>query len=59
MIANHSRRLDKLEASQPKGRVVHIWDDHKPGCVEREKARLTANGSLRPEDETVVYCWQR
>ena len=60
MTANHSRRLDKLEeVSQPKGRVVHIWDDHTPGCVEREKARLIENESLRPEDEIVVYCWQR
>jgi hypothetical protein len=59
MIANHSRRLDKLEASQPKGRVVHIWDDHTPKCVEREKARLIANGSLGSKDEIIVYCWQR
>jgi hypothetical protein len=26
--------------------MVFIWDDHKPGCVERETARLMAAGSL-------------
>jgi hypothetical protein len=60
MISNHSRRLDKLEeVSRPKGGVVRIWDNHTPGCVERQKARLIASGSLGPEDEIVVYCWQR
>jgi len=43
MISNHSRRLDKLEeVSRPKGGVVRIWDNHTPGCVERQKARLIA-----------------
>ena len=60
MAVGHDRRLDRLEdALTPKGRTVSIWDDHKPGCVERKKAILTANGSLRPEDKIVVYCWQR
>jgi hypothetical protein len=58
-MANHDRRLDRLEeALAPRARTVCIWDNHKPGCVEREKARLVEAGALKPCDEIVVYRWQ-
>lgn len=60
MTANHSRRLDKLEeVSRPSGRAVFIWDNHKPGCVEREKARLISNGSIGPQDRIVTIGWRQ
>jgi hypothetical protein len=59
-MANHDRRLDRLEdALAPKGRTVFIWDNRKPGCVEREKARLIADGLLGPQDRIVAIGWQQ
>jgi hypothetical protein len=58
MATSHNRRLDKLEeVSRPKGRVVFIWNNHKPGCVEREKERLTETGSLSPQHRIVTIGW--
>jgi hypothetical protein len=60
MATNHDRRLDRLEgAVAPKGRTVFIWDNHKPGDFEREKARLIEIGSLGPQDRMVTIGWQR
>jgi hypothetical protein len=59
-MANHDRRLDRLEdALAPKGRTVFIWDNHEPGCVEREKGRLIAAGSVGPQDRIVAIGWQQ
>jgi hypothetical protein len=56
---NHNRRLEKPEeVSEPKGRLVFIWDNHKPGCVEREFARRISEGSASPEDEIVAISWE-
>jgi hypothetical protein len=58
MATNHDRRLGRLEEiSAPKGRTVFIWDNHKPGCVEREKARLIGSGSVKPHDQYCILRW--
>jgi hypothetical protein len=58
MATNHDRGLDRLEgAIAPKGRTVFIWDDYKPGTVEREKARLIESGSIGPQDHVVSIGW--
>jgi hypothetical protein len=60
MAANHDRRLGRLEEiSAPKGRTVFIWDNHKPGCVEREKARLIEAGSVKPQDRFISIGWEK
>jgi hypothetical protein len=60
MATNHDRRLDRLEdAVAPKGRTVFIWDDYKPGCVEREIARRIEEGSIGPHDEIVRFGFEK
>ena len=58
-MANYDRRLNRLEeVLMPKGRQVVIWDDHKPGSVEREIARLIEAGSIGAHDEIVTVSWR-
>ena len=58
MAINIDRRLDKLEeAVAPKGRTIIIWDDRRPGCVERKKAELA--GSISPYDHVLTIGWER
>jgi hypothetical protein len=56
-MANHSRRLDRLEEHYTPRQVI-IWDNHKPGCVEREFARRVSEGSASPEDEIMAISWE-
>jgi hypothetical protein len=58
MAVGLNRRLDRLEERTAlKGRTVFIWNDYEPGCVEREKARLMAAGSLTEQDQVVIIGW--
>jgi hypothetical protein len=60
MATNHDRRLDRLEErTAPKGRTVFIWDNHKPGDFEREKARRIEAGLIGPQDQIVRIGWQK
>jgi hypothetical protein len=60
MATSHDRRLDRLEiAVAPKGRTIFVWDNYKPGCVEREIGRLTAAGSLTSHDDLITIGWER
>jgi hypothetical protein len=58
MPMNHERRLDRLEeAAAPSGRIVFLWDDHKPGYVERKTAELA--GSISQHDRIVTVSRER
>jgi hypothetical protein len=60
MLANHDRRLGRLEErTAPKGRTVFIWNDYKPGTVEREIARRREAGTIGPHDKIVTFGWKR
>jgi hypothetical protein len=55
-------RLNKIEdalAPRPKRRQMFIWDDHSPGCVEREFAKRVQEGSAEPGDEVIAVGWRR
>jgi len=56
-MANHSRRLDRLEERCAPRQVI-IWDDHSPGCVEREFARRISERSASPQDEIMAISWE-
>ena len=59
MATGHNRRLDRLEEiSALNGRTIFIWDDHKPECFEREKAKRIRDGSARPEDRFISIGWE-
>jgi hypothetical protein len=52
-------RLLASFAVAPKGRTVFIWENYKPGNVEREKARLIEAGSIGPHDQIIVIGWRK
>jgi hypothetical protein len=56
-MANHSRRLDRLEERYTPRQII-IWNDHSPGCVEREFARRIKEGSASPQDEIHAISWE-
>ena len=48
-------RLSKIEeVFAPRCRLVIIWDDNKPGCVERQ----TAAQCQGPHDQIICVKWR-